>query len=173
MKILTCRIMLCQNVEILGNLEANHFINEAITNEEIMSCIKLLKRNKSAGPDNVYNEYIVSTCHVMLPLYKQLFNIILDTGIFPTQWLCGDIVPIFKNKGSDLEPKNYRPITLLSCLGKLFTSVLNVRLNNFSDAVNLILENQAGFRKDFSTTDHIFTLHLLLSAKVRQSFFIY
>ncbi|KAK3087169.1 hypothetical protein FSP39_002522 [Pinctada imbricata] len=41
------------DVEILGNLEANHFINEALTDEEIMSCIKLLKRNKSAGPDNV------------------------------------------------------------------------------------------------------------------------
>ena len=96
-----------------------------------------------------------------MPLYTKLFNIIFETGIFPTQWLCGEIIPIYKNKGDEMDPKKYRPITLLCCLGKLFTSVLNERLNKYADAVELLLQNQAGFRKNYSTCDHIFSFHIL------------
>ena len=68
------------------------------------------------------------------------------------------IIPIYKSKGSSDDPDNYRGITLLSCLGKLFTSVVNEHLNKFADRISLIKENQAGFRKKYSTTDHIFLL---------------
>ena len=98
----------------------------------------------------------------MLPVYCKLFNKIFDSGCFPSEWLCGEIIPLYKNKGDATDPKNYRPITLLSCLGKLFPSILNERLNTYSDEVNLILENQAGFRKDHGTIDHIFTLHTII-----------
>ena len=63
-----------------------------------------------------------------------------------------------------MDPKNvnnYRPITILSCLGKLFTSVLNSRLTAFLDSNEILLENQAGFRKGYETTDHIFVLQSL------------
>ena len=60
-----------------------------------------------------------------------------------------------------MDPENYRPITLLSCLGKLFTAVLNERLNNFLSENCILFENQAGFRKHYSTSDHIFVLHSL------------
>ena len=72
----------------------------------------------------------------------------------------GNIIPIYKNRGNKDDPKNYRPITIISCLGKLFTSILNERLNDFSREVNLICENQAGFRKGYSTLDNIFVLQL-------------
>ena len=49
------------------------------------------------------------------------------------------------------------PITILSCFGKLFTSLLNSRLNDFIDARTVLEENQAGFR----TMDHVFVLHAL------------
>jgi hypothetical protein len=38
-------------------------------------------------------------------------------GLIPEQWLYGDIIPIFKNKGDKSDPKNYRPITIVSCFG--------------------------------------------------------
>ena len=78
------------------------------------------------------------------------------------QWLYGDIIPIFKNKGDKSDPKNYRPITIVSCFGKLFTSVLNNRSNKFSDQYHVILENQGGFRKGYSTNDNLFILHILI-----------
>ena len=72
------------------------------------------------------------------------------------------IVPIYKNKGDPANAANYRPITILSCLGKLFTSVLNYRLTNYLDMNSTLLENQAGFRKEYSCQDHIFTLHSMI-----------
>ena len=78
------------------------------------------------------------------------------------------IKPIYKNKGDPLNPENYRPITLLSCLWKLFTSIINERLNLFLNENNILLENQAGFRKNFSTNDHIFVLYSLIEILKQQ-----
>ena len=97
----------------------------------------------------------------MLPVYVTLFNIILKTSSVPEQWLIGKIKPIYKNKGDASDPENYRPITLLSCLGKLFTALLSERLNSYVEENLILKENQAGFRKDYSTMDHIFVLHAL------------
>ena len=66
---------------------------------------------------------------------------------------------IIKSNADD--PNNYRGITLLSCVGKLFTGILNVRLNVFCEVFNILSENQAGFRKRHSTIDHSFVLKSL------------
>lgn len=86
------------------------------------------------------------------------FNKILDTGHLPEEWFIGVIVPSYKNKGDIKDPHNYRGITLLRCLSKLFTSISNERLTEFSDKCNIVQETQAGFRQGYSTLDHIFLL---------------
>ena len=86
----------------------------------------------------------------------------LNTGIKPENWTCGVIKPIFKNKGCPTDPDNFLAITLISCLGKLFTSILNTRFNMFSNKLGIISENQTGFRKEYSTQDNIFVLHALV-----------
>ena len=118
--------------------------------------------SRKCGNNIIYNEYIKNTQDCLLNLYTGLFNKVLDTGVIPTQWACGNIIPIYKNKGARTEPQNYRPITLLSCLGKLFTAIINNRLHNYADSVQLILENQAGFRRGLSTLDHIFLLYTVI-----------
>jgi len=90
-----------------------------------------------------------------------LFNAILDSSCIPESWLLGQIIPILKNKGSIENPENYRPITILSCLGKLFTTVLNCRMTSFLKTNELLYMNQAGFRKGHSTIDTMFMLHIL------------
>ncbi len=66
-----------------------------------------------------------------MPVYIKLFNKVLNIGEVPEDWLVGLIVPIFKQKGSNTDCNNYRGITLLSCLSKLFTSTLNECLYTF------------------------------------------
>jgi hypothetical protein len=66
----------------------------------------------------------------------------------------GIINPKNQNKGDVSDQSNYRPITLLSCMGKLFTAILNMRLQKYTENYNLINEYQAGFRKGFSTLDN-------------------
>ena len=98
----------------------------------------------------------------MIPIYRKLFNLILDTGIVPENWTCGVIKPIFKNKGDPADPSNYRPFTLLSCFGKLFTAIINTRLKNYAENYERITYCQAGFRPGFSTTDNLFVLKCLI-----------
>ena len=86
--------------------ESNKYLNSPISAQEIDLCIKKLKTSKSSGLDNIINEYHKNTSHVLLPVYERLFNIILDTGIIPSSWVEGIIIPIFKNKGSSTDPDN-------------------------------------------------------------------
>ena len=130
----------------------------SFTSVEIDKCIKLLKNNKSPGIDNVLNEYIKCTKTQLLPICVKLFNIILETGYIPSNWSEGIIIPIFKKKGDSKDPEKYRPITLLSCVGKRFTSILNERVNKHINQHEILKENQACFRQNYSTTDHIFTV---------------
>ena len=69
-----------------------------------------------------------------------LFNIVLSSGHVPDERSIGYIIPLYKNKGETRNPDNYRGKTLLSCIGKLFTSVLNYRLNKYLDEYELLGE---------------------------------
>ena len=79
----------------------------------------------------------------------------------PDDWCQSVIRPIYKNKGDPNDPNNYRGISLLSCFGKLFTSCLNRRLTIFIENNNIVQAEQAGFKSDFSTIDHLFVLKSL------------
>ena len=61
--------------------------------------------------------------------------LILKSGYIPEDWVIGIIVPIYKNKGSAVDPCNYRGISLLSCMCKLFTSVLS---QNYIDLLKML-----------------------------------
>ena len=98
----------------------------------------------------------------MLPTNVKLFSLIFNTSTIPENWTIGLIKPIYKNKGDINRPENYRPISLLSCFGKLFTHILNSRLNLYAEKSNLINGNQAGFRKNHSTVDNLFILKSLI-----------
>ena len=91
-----------------------------------------------------------------------MFNKILDGGVVPLEWTIGVIVPIYKNKGDVQDTNNYRGITLLSCMGKLFTSILNERLKHYSETKNIINKTQAGFRQGYSTLDHMYLLKCII-----------
>ena len=73
------------------------------------------------------------------------------------------MVTIYKNKGSTSDAEMYRGITLKSCFSKTCSAVLNNRLNDYAEDVELITNSQAGFRKGFSTVDNIFVLYSLVT----------
>ena len=136
-------------------------LNNPINQHEISTAIKALKLNKSSGIDEIINEYIISTKNLMFPIYEKPFNIILNFGIVPSDWMKGNIIPIYENKGTKTDPANYRPITLVSRIGKLFTSIINKRLSTYLEENKLLNETQSGFRKQYSTFDNIMVLYSL------------
>ena len=139
--------------------EQNVTLNCKITKDEIKKAIQKAKNDKSPGDDCIINEYIAGAFDVMSDIFVLLFNLIFETGHVPEVWAIGIVIPIYKNKGDRLQPKNYRPVTLLSCLGKIFTSILNMRLNAVIKENLLLHQNQAGFRSGYSTNDHVFCLY--------------
>ena len=144
------------------NNPINEEINVPITADEITQAVKKLKNSKSPGTDDVLNEHIKSSLDLMLPVYLKLFNIIFDNGVVPDTWLIGNIIPIYKGKGDTNSAENYRPITLLSSLGKLFTAIINKQLSDYLESTNTIRDNQSGFRPGFTTTDNIFIINSMI-----------
>ena len=82
-----------------------------------------------------------------MQIYVKLFYIVLNTGHISELWAKGFIVPILRKKCSRENPDNYRGITIFSFMGKLFTSILNTRINDFLESYCILGEEQAGFRK--------------------------
>jgi len=105
-----------------------------------------LKNNKAPGLDTITNKMIKYSSHVMLPLITKVFNKIYISGEYPEAWSMGYITHIHK-KGSTSNPKNYRGITITNALGKLFSSILNKRLQTFLDNNQIISKLQTGFEK--------------------------
>ena len=104
----------------------------------------------------------------VIQILTSLFNLILNSRNFPTQWNFGLIKNLHKGGNKD-DPNNYRGITLNSSLGKLFCAILHQRLALFCDKNNIIAKEQAGFRKGYRTTDHIFILKTIVKSYIRQN----
>ena len=138
-------------------------LDAPITDTEVQKAMKKLKANKACGYDQITNEFLKASSLKLLSLFTKVFNIILCSGKTPDEWSIGIIKPIYKKKGPDDDPSNYRGITILSCFGKLFSAVLNNRLVDFLDKHKTIGFEQAGFRAGHSTVDHIFTLHSMIN----------
>lgn len=64
---------------------------------------------------------------------------IIGTDVIPESWSNGNSIPIYKSKGKVYD--HYRPITIIRCLGKLFTAILDNKLQNASENLNIISEN--------------------------------
>ena len=121
-------------------------MNNEITDEEIIAAIRSLKTNKSYGLDMIKNEMLKASMSSCVPIFNKLFNKILNEGTFPKNWSQGYIVPLHK-AGDGRDPNNYRGLTINSSLSKVFTTVLNNRLQKYLEDNDVINRYQIGFSK--------------------------
>jgi hypothetical protein len=129
-----------------------------ISREEVRLAIKDLKNGKSGGLDGIIPEMLKEGGEEIVDLFTSIFNCVFNNGVYPEEWSKAIIVPIFK-KGDKHNPDNYRGISLINTACKCYTSILNKRLHKWLNFNNKIVENQAGFRKNYSTSDQIFSLY--------------
>ena len=132
-------------------------LDKHITVDDIVKAVGSLKTNKASGIDNLLNEYFLDSVDIIGSHLCDIFNAILDSGYFPECWTKGLIIPLHK-KGSTNDVNNYRGITLVSCLSKIFTTVLNTRIVSYCEQSNVLSDAQFGFRKGRSTVDAQFVL---------------
>lgn len=123
--------------------------------QEVTEAINKMKNGKAAGEDSLVIELIK---HGGIELQKRIHELVYmvwEQEKIPEEWNIGIVKPIFK-KGDKLSCENYRGITLLNVVYKIFSSILHARINVYADGI--LGEYQAGFRANRSTTDQIFAL---------------
>eukprot|EP00745_Piridium_sociabile_P014995 TRINITY_DN220_c0_g1_i2.p1 TRINITY_DN220_c0_g1~~TRINITY_DN220_c0_g1_i2.p1 ORF type:complete len:782 (+),score=58.82 TRINITY_DN220_c0_g1_i2:69-2414(+) len=137
--------------------EEEEFLDRPISREEVMLAIKKLKNGKAAGPDRLIGEFFKHSCDSTLTFLVKLFNYLFDNGIYPENWTESIILPLFK-KGDANDTNNYRGVSLCNISSKLYSSIINNRLQEWVNMNNITGEHQAGFKKGYCTIDHMFTL---------------
>ena len=161
-------------LEVKKRLEnSNHFQSELdypISIEEIAKAIKKLKAKKAAGLDRIRNEMIKTSSEFIKSSLEKLLNLIISylIRVFPTSWSNGIITALHKSGNKD-DPSNYRGVCISSCLGKLFCSILNTRLLNFSNNHKILHRSQIDFSPAHRTSDHIFSLRTLIDQHLTHS----
>ena len=123
----------------------------------------LERANETApGPDKIHYRILKQIPTKALKRLLTIFNGIWETGQFPPYWSEATIIPIPKPGQDRMNPNNYRPIALTSCICKTMERMINERLMWYLENDNLISTAQSGFRKNRSTIDHLVRLETFI-----------
>lgn len=145
----------------------------AFTLEDLQSAVKRQKNRKCPGYDLIESEIFKQAMPYMHEDLLGLYNQCLESGRFPDEWKLAEVIFLLKAPEKDpKEPKSYRPISLLSVLGKVFERMLGDKLTPVFEHEELAAERQYGFREHRSTTDAICTLREIAELKGRNSKYV-
>ena len=105
-----------------------------------------LDLSKASGPDYI-PVVVLKNCEPKLSyILAELFNKYLREFCFPDCWKVSSVVPVFKNVGERSTTKNYRPVSLLSVVSKVFEKLVNNRIVDHLEKCDLFSYFQYGFR---------------------------
>ena len=133
-------------------------LNDEITYEEVSKTIDRLKAHKAYL--EIPNEAMKNKSAKLL-IFKFL-KLCFKSGINPIEWDLSDIKPIPKKDKDPRDPLQNRCITLMCCVAKVYSKILNTRLQKHLNSNNLLVEEQNGFRASRSCIDHLFVLCTVL-----------
>lgn len=116
-----------------------------------------LKKTNSVGFDNITTYILKLIAPRISKILAYLINLSFEQGCYPSALKFSIVKPIYK-KGDSTQLNNYRPITLVPVISKIFERIMYDRIYNFLNKHNIFNENQFGFRKGASTSQACFTL---------------
>ena len=119
---------------------------------EVFLLLESLDTNKSFGIDKIHPLLLKTAA---LDIYRPLtfiFNLSINQGIFPDSMKLAKVVPVFK-QGSRFACSNYRPISVLSSISKIFERCIFNQLMFYFTNNNMISSKQYGFRPGFTASD--------------------
>lgn len=145
-------------------LAAASALNTDVTEAEVAASVRRLKRGKAVGSDGLCAEVLKEGGPAMLQCLHELIRLVWLGGEVPMDWLRGIVVPLHKD-GDKRQPLNYRPITLLSIVGKVYTSVLCARLTDWAESQGIIVQEQGGFRPKRGCPEQVFALTELIKLR--------
>ena len=129
----------------------DYFLKTSTNNEEIYKIIKSLNSNKSCGPNSIPTKVLHLLQDQISNHLATICNLSFSTGVFPAILKTAKVIPIHK-KNSKLEVSNYRPISLLSNIDKIFEKLMYSRLINFLRGNKFSITDSLGLEKIFQQT---------------------
>ena len=126
--------------------------------EHIAALIKGLPVRKAFGVDDVHPMFLKCGGSLVTQSLHRLFHICWKAGVFPRIWKLGKVCPISKRAKPSPDPKSYRPIALLSIIGKLFEKILAAPLRNHLLSHGHISRYQSGFQPARNCEEQIIRL---------------
>ena len=135
-----------------------------VTFVEMVEVIKSLKTDSSPGEDGVHNRFLKNLSSKGLDLLLKMINLSLVVGL-PNSWKSAIVTMIPKKESNSTNPAEYRPISLLSCIGKLAERIIKNRLYGFLESNKLLSHAQSGFRNSRGTGDNL----LFMTQKIQES----
>ena len=133
----------------LGDKIVNTIFLSSITVEEIDEIFRSLRKS-APGHDELTTDILkLGLPYIKLPLLYVL-NLSLEEGVFPKELKIANVIPLFKAE-DPMKFNNYRPVSLLCILSKVFEKVMYSRLLHFLESFKILIENQFGFRKQHSS----------------------
>ena len=135
----------------MGTPTTDIFCLNQITATTLLDIISNLKPKTSAGEDLLSNKLLkIASKYLLNPLLR-VINLSLESGYVPTQITLAKVIPILK-EGDCKSFNNYRPIAIISSVGKVLEKVVSQKLTNYLESNELLSINQYGFRKGHSTS---------------------
>ena len=117
----------------------------------VLEIINKLSSNKATGLDGISSKIIKISASVIAPALTFIFNKAIETGIFPDDWKTARVTPLHKN-ASKCDSDNYRPISILPVISKVFERIIYDQFYFYLCSNGLISKFQSGFRALHSTT---------------------
>ena len=122
---------------------------KVVSDETVLKLFQDLDENRAAGLDNLSGKFLKDGATVLAKLISQICNLSIKYSIFLSDCKIAKLKALFK-KGSVTDPKNYRPISLLSLVSKIIEKVIHDQTLSFLDKNDIIYRYQSGFRNFFS-----------------------
>lgn len=136
--------------------------NIILSEEEVHAILKSLNTSKASGPDGISPIMLKHTATSFSKPLTRIFNLSLQQGIFPHIWKQANVIPLHK-KGDKSLPNNYRPVSLLSVVGKVMEKAIFKHLFNYFRDSNVIYKYQSGFLPGVGTTHHLVHLYHVIA----------
>ncbi len=130
----------------------------AVLESEVKDILKTLSVNKACGNDFISHKMLKGVANSISKPLSILFNLSLQECKFPSSWKVANVIPLFK-KGCPHTPSNYRPISLLSCVGKVMERIIFKNIYNHLHSNNLLYERQSGFLPGHSTVYQLIDIY--------------
>ena len=133
------------------NITDQRFCFTPTNSSQVFSLWNKLSKSKATGLDKISARLIRECADLICISICKIFNCSLTTGIFPSDWKCAEVNSLFK-KGSSSDMNNYRPISVISVVAKVFEGIITYdQVYAYLSENNIISESQSGFRFIHST----------------------